>query len=50
MQGLSGTINDIVQNSVPLLDGLKSQYGIDLLKNWRNQDKDFKGENEIKQG
>jgi len=33
--GLSGTINDLARNGVPLLDGLREQYGIDFLKNWR---------------
>lgn len=35
VEGLSGTINDIVKNGLPLLDGIKEQYGIDPLKNWR---------------
>ena len=36
IQNLSGTINDLVQNAVPLLDGIKQQYGIDFLKNWKD--------------
>lgn len=33
--GLSGALQDIASTSVPLLDGIKKQYGIDFLKNWR---------------
>ena len=34
--GLSGALQDIASTSVPLLDGIKKQYGIDFLKNWRD--------------
>lgn len=34
--GLSGVLHDIASTSVPLLDGIKRQYGIDFLKHWRD--------------
>lgn len=36
VNGLSGTINEIIQNGLPLLDGINKQYGIDFLKSWKD--------------
>lgn len=35
INGLSGAINNIVKTGIPLLEGIKDQYGIDLLKNFK---------------
>lgn len=37
---LAKTINNIVKGSVPLADGLKQQYGIDIFGNWRKSQSD----------